>query len=272
MEPFPPILIGSLKNLGLSNNEARTYAALIMFTAAEVKELVDFLDISKPSIYESLEQLEEMGLAVKQNSRPVMYRPVPPESGIMSLLDRQSKCGNVAIRELRKLEKRKATTDRSDAVWTIFGNSNIEAKIRSMIRSARHSIECRMAERYLPFFKGVPVGKVSLNLVILSDNPDLEEELEKVFPGDARSSIRVVSIEQIKARFAGIGPEGIPFPPLMNFENELHLLVDDSELLFIPPMIEGQLTGLNTKNKGMILHSKMLIMGVPWESDTSGNP
>ncbi|MEN6610738.1 MAG: helix-turn-helix domain-containing protein [Methanoregulaceae archaeon] len=272
MEPFPPILLGSLKKLGLSNNEARTYAALIMVTAAEVKELVDFLDISKPSIYESLEQLEEMGLAVKQNSRPVMYRPVPPETGIMNLLERQSKCGNVAIRELKKLEKRKVTIDRSDAVWTIFGNSNIEAKIKSMIRSARHSIECRIAERYLPFFKGVPVGKISLSLVVLSDNPLVEQELEKIFPGHSGDSVRVVSIEQLKAGFAECHPDGFPVPAVMNFENELNLIIDDTELLFILPMIEGQLTGLNTLNKGMILHTKMIIMGSPWERTNIGNP
>lgn len=269
MEPFPPILLGSLKQLGLSNNEARTYAALVMFNAAEVKELVDFLDISKPSVYESLEQLEEMGLAMKQNSRPIMYRPVSPESGIMSLLERQSKCGNVAIRELKKLEKQKVTVDRSDAVWTIFGISNIEARIRSMIRSAHHSIECRMADRYLPLFKGIPVGKISLNLIILSDNPDLEREISEIFPEEARDSIRVESIDYIRGKFAEMHPANLPpIHPRMNFENELSLLVDDTELLFIPPMIEGQVTGLNTRNKGMILHSKMLmIRPFPWEPE-----
>jgi hypothetical protein len=43
----------------------------------------------------------------------------------------------------------------------------------------------------------------------------------------------------------------------MNFDNILELIVDDEELLMIPPFISGSVSVLNTRNKGAILHIKM---------------
>ena len=44
----------------------------------------------------------------------------------------------------------------------------------------------------------------------------------------------------------------------MNFENILDLIVDDDELLMIPPFISGSVSVLNTRNKGAILQIKMI--------------
>ena len=43
----------------------------------------------------------------------------------------------------------------------------------------------------------------------------------------------------------------------MNFENILELIIDDEELLMIPPFIGGSSSVLNTRNKGAILQMKM---------------
>jgi sugar-specific transcriptional regulator TrmB len=51
MESIPTALIKSLIDLGLSNYEARVYSTLVLYDNAEAKEIIDFLSISKPSVY-----------------------------------------------------------------------------------------------------------------------------------------------------------------------------------------------------------------------------
>ena len=51
MESIPASLVKSLNDLGLSNNEAKVYAALVLYDNAEAKDLVEYLSISKPSVY-----------------------------------------------------------------------------------------------------------------------------------------------------------------------------------------------------------------------------
>ena len=63
-------LVKSLGDLGLSTYEASVYAALVMFDNAEAKDIVEFLSISKPSVYEALDRLADMGLAVKRVTKP----------------------------------------------------------------------------------------------------------------------------------------------------------------------------------------------------------
>lgn len=257
MHILPEILITSLKNLGLSNYEARVYAALILHDAAEVKELIDFLRISKPSVYEGLDRLEEMGLAVKRNSKPAMYSPVRPDVAIKILMDGYSKAADVASGELRKLEQQKVRTDRSDVVWTVFGDSNIEVKIRSMIRHARNSIECLMADRYLPIFDGVDLTDISLNLTVISDTQGLEERLKREIHAKDQQ-ITVLPLKKLDIPFPA--PPGFPkMPHVMKLENSLELIVDNQELLSIPPIPCSFVTGMNTTNKEMIQHSRTII-------------
>lgn len=270
MQHIPGALIVSLTDLGLSNYEARTYAALVLFDATEVKELVDFLGISKPSVYESLDRLTEMGLAVKRNSKPAMYSPIQPEIAIKILMERHTNSAEIARSELSKLEQEKIHTDRSDAVWTVYGDSNINHKIQSMIRNARHSIECTMAERYLPLLEGVRLKKINLKLTVLSEDPDLIDRLIQHFPGKNR----VITVRSIKTilehlpRYPGIGDIG----NFIKLENILELIVDDEELLSIPPIPSIHMMGMNTSNKALILHSQAMSRGFWAMTLQSGDP
>jgi len=44
----------------------------------------------------------------------------------------------------------------------------------------------------------------------------------------------------------------------MKVEHMLELIVDDEELLMVPPFISGSVSVLNTRNKGAILQMKMM--------------
>lgn len=256
MDSIPAPLIKSLNDLGLSKYESSVYAALVLFDNAEAKEIIDFLTISKPSVYEALDRLAEMGLAVKRISKPARYSAISPEMAINLLMDRHRKAAEQALAALRTLEKEKVRTDKEDALWTIYGDANIEYKIRELLGKAKRQISCMIGERYIPFIENIKIRNVSLHLMVISDDPVLERKLQGLFPGK-NAVIHVISTEQFKVPPPFAPPEFEEIHNLMKVENTLELIVDDEELLMIPPFISGSISVLNTRNKGAILQMKM---------------
>lgn len=257
MKSIPADLIKSLNDLGLSNYEASVYAALVLYDNAEAKELIDFLSISKPSVYEALDSLAEMGLAVKRISKPARYSAISPEMAIDLLMGKHRKAADQALAALRTLEKKKVRTDKEDALWTIYGDANIEYKIRDLFGKAKRQISCMIGERYLPFIENVKIKDVSLRLIVISNDKGLQEKMQELFPGK-KADIHVISQERLKVPPAFAPPEFVEMTKFMNFENTLELIIDDDELLMIPPFISGSVSVLNTRNKGAILQMKML--------------
>jgi sugar-specific transcriptional regulator TrmB len=256
MRTISASLVKALNDLGLSNYEASVYSALVLYNNAEAKEIIDFLSISKPSVYEALDNLTEMGLAVKRVTKPARYSAISPEMAIDLLMDKHRKAAEQALTELKTLEKKKVRTDKEDALWTIYGDANIEYKIRDLFSRAKHHISCTIGERYLPFFENIKIRDVSLRLIVISDDAALLGKLHELFPGK-NADIHIISPEKFKIPpFAP--PEFDDVSKFMNYENILDLIVDDDELLMIPPFISGSVSVLNTRNKGAILQIKMI--------------
>jgi sugar-specific transcriptional regulator TrmB len=257
MESIPASLVKSLNDLGLSNYEASVYAALVLYDNADAKEIVDFLSISKPSVYEALDHLAEMGLAVKRISKPARYSAISPEMAIGLLMGNHKKAADQALAALKKLEKERVRTDKEDALWTIYGDANIEYKIRDLFGKAKSQINCMIGERYLPFIENIKIRHVSLRLIVISDSPSLEKTLYELFPGK-NVDIHVISSEKFLVPPPFAPPEFADVKQFMNFKNILELIIDDEELLMIPPFFSGSVSVLNTRNKGAIFQIKMI--------------
>jgi sugar-specific transcriptional regulator TrmB len=257
MESIPTSLIKSLNDLGLSNYDASVYAALVLYDNAEAKEIIDFLSISKPSVYEALDRLADMGLAVKRISKPARYSAISPEMAINLLMDKHRNAGEQALAALITLEKKKVRTDKEDALWTIYGDANIEYKIRDLFGKAKRQISCMIGERYLKIIEKVKIRDVSLKLIVISDDEALQGKLLALFPGK-NADVHVISPVQFSVPPPFAPPEFVEMTKLMNFENTLELIIDDEELLMIPPFISSSVSVLNTRNKGAILQMKML--------------
>lgn len=270
MESIPSDLIRALNDLGLSNYDAIVYAALVLYDNAEAREIIDFLAISKPSVYEALDRLSETGLVVKRVSKPARYSPVSPEMAINLLVDKHRKAADRALDALKILEKKKVRQDTEDALWTIYGDANIEYKIHDLFRKAKRQITCMIGERYLPLFERIRIGNVRLTLLVISDNPDIEQKLRKQFSKN-EAEIHVVSTEKFRTPPPFAPPEFEEIHTLTNIENVLELNVDDEEILMIPPFITGSVSVLNTRNKGAILQMKMLSQ-LNWQHLIEGKP
>ncbi|MDD5188280.1 MAG: helix-turn-helix domain-containing protein, partial [Methanoregula sp.] len=195
MESIPASLVKSLNDLGLSNYEASVYAALVLYDNAEAKEIIEFLSISKPSVYEALDRLAELGLAVKRITKPARYSAISPEMAINILMDKHRMAAEQALAALITLEKEKVRTDKEDALWTIYGDANIEYKLRDLFGKAKRQIHGMIGERYLPFIEHVKIRDVTLRLIVISNDPSLQGKLQELFPGK-KADVHVISPEQ----------------------------------------------------------------------------
>jgi sugar-specific transcriptional regulator TrmB len=84
--------MATLRDLGLSEYEARSYRALLRLGPATAKELSRASDVPMGRVYDVLNSLEQWGLVRSQaSSRPKKYIGVEPETGLERLLnDRKS--------------------------------------------------------------------------------------------------------------------------------------------------------------------------------------
>ena len=80
--------MADLRDLGLSEDEARAYRALLSVGATTAKELSDASDVPMGRIYDVLSGLDQYGLARSQAaSRPKKYVAVEPETALDRLLE-----------------------------------------------------------------------------------------------------------------------------------------------------------------------------------------
>ncbi|WP_319580283.1 helix-turn-helix domain-containing protein [uncultured Methanospirillum sp.] len=243
MEIVTQRLITALNNMGLPNLDAKVYAALVYLNSVGAKELIDFVEISKPSVYDSLQKLEERGLVVKNSYKPSIYTAVSPNLAIEIINREYDQAKEVALEELQHLIQSQKIKEENDAIWTVFGERNIRPKIREMIHSAEDYIICLMGERYIPLFEDLEIF-APLTLYIVSNDPDISSRVEEKL-GKSNTSVTSIPISEIV--------KGMPHstkkeqsPELMDISNLFEIIIDDKETLSIPPIRTNKLTGLHS--------------------------
>ncbi|WP_230739809.1 TrmB family transcriptional regulator [Methanooceanicella nereidis] len=258
-------LIRGLKTLGLSEYEAKVYSALVVHDYAEAKEIIEYLDISKPSVYESLRSLEEMGLVVMTDTKPSVYKVLPPEMAVKILLDIHKRASEDALEELKALEKEKIKEKGESAFLSLYGDAAIDYKIRDMFKNVKENISCIASDRYLPYIESLAGRDFSVNLMIISDDEGLESKLEGIF-GKNRANIKVMSSSAImKAALELKLPPGTELSKykdaidMIDANNMFIAISDDSDFLYIPPLAGNFSNALYTANKTMIMLTKMFF-------------
>lgn len=247
----------SLNTLGLTHDEARVYATLVLFDHAEAKEIVEYLSLSKPSVYKALENLADWGLAIKQKSKPARYRAISPEMAISILMRDHENASERALPLLVKLEQEKVRTDMEEPLWTIYGDANIEHKIQELFRKAKNHISCIVGDHYIQFLEHVTIRDIPLRLLIITASADLEEKIRKKFSG-LSVEIHLIPLENLTSP-----PPFFTIPEIgeawkyLKFENVLEVNIDDEELLLSVAFFSKGSSVLNTCNKGAIIQIKM---------------
>ncbi len=132
--------VESLRDLGLTEYEAKVYTALVKIRSGTASDIHLVSGIPRSAVYGALHRLEERGTIEVQSSKPMRYRAVPPEIALEKLKDcfvAESENALVALEEIYQTPKMEA---REEAIWTISGVKNVSDKIIEMIGGAQTDI------------------------------------------------------------------------------------------------------------------------------------
>jgi Predicted transcriptional regulators len=262
MDKIPQKLIKSLMELGLLESEAKIYIALSMMDNAEVKKLINLLGLSKPNTYEGLRMLEEKGLVVLINTRPMAYQVTPPDIGLEMLLKTHLDAKKEAQKLFSTMDKEKFVEKSPETLWHVFGEKSIDYKIKDMFNSATKSVFMLSSPQYMKYIENLTEKKLKLDITIFSEENDTKQELEKFFQNKKgnfqiiskenainMNSSNITSSEELKEYKEAIS--------MFEYGNMMILMVDDSEVMFIPPFSKDTLSAINTKNKSLITLMKL---------------
>lgn len=72
-------VLRTLKSIGLSDYEAKTYIALVAHGVGSAETIASTAKVPRTSSYKALQALCRKGFAISTRGRPMVYKPEPPE-------------------------------------------------------------------------------------------------------------------------------------------------------------------------------------------------
>lgn len=129
--------IEKLRQLSLSNYEAKLYIALLKLDGGTVERLSSEADVPRTKAYSSLVSLEIKGWAHSSTSRPIKYFPVEPSSAIENAIHRIGQLSHSLEMELYDIYSSKSA---SRYASIIIGQRQIESKMLMLVRSATENL------------------------------------------------------------------------------------------------------------------------------------
>jgi sugar-specific transcriptional regulator TrmB len=132
--------VESLKKLGLTEYEAKAYAALARIKTGIVSDIHMISGVPRSALYGVLSKLQEKGIIEVQHTKPMKYKAVSPKRCLEKLkADFIRKSGD-ALESLEELYRTEKVEAREEAVWTINGIENIGDRVMEMVEKARGNI------------------------------------------------------------------------------------------------------------------------------------
>ncbi len=242
-------LVESLKTLGLTEYEAKVYSALVLFDRAEVKQIYEYLDAPKPSVYQSLRSLTDKGLVQVVNAKPAIYRATPPKIAIKHLAEAHNKAEDTALLGLEELEKSRVESEYPDVLWTLYGRENIEHKMEELLGKAHSSLKLLFPMEYLPYLKMLRDRDVEAQLIVFGDDARATAEsygLKNLAVHDILS-IDVTDLQSVLKYF-----QGFPLTPDL-YDRFLLVSVDNEEFMYIPPVSPTIGSGMTSRSPFVLM-------------------
>lgn len=132
-----------LRELGLTEYEARAYLSLLekgVLTASEVSE---HANVPYSKIYEALNSLERKGWTETRRSRPSRYYPKSPSEALgavkLRLEGKVKSWEKTVLNELQPLYEKREIREKPD-IWVLRGEFNILAKLQEMLGKAKSEL------------------------------------------------------------------------------------------------------------------------------------
>lgn len=123
-----------LRALGLTEYEAKTYAALVSVKSAVPREVASLAGIPYPSAYDALEKLTKKGWVEVAQGRPRRYRARSPKS---ILKDSVGAVERVFTELEKTYESSMEKAEKPEIIYTIVGGIGVIKKIQEVLSRAR---------------------------------------------------------------------------------------------------------------------------------------
>ncbi|MEM2889914.1 MAG: TrmB family transcriptional regulator [Candidatus Hadarchaeum sp.] len=145
-----------LRELGLTEYEARVYTALVSAGSSSAGELSGLAGVPYSRIYDIMSRLERRGWVEIQPGRPARYRAKPPAEVLERIKiewERKFKeTSEIIIKELEPVYERIAELKRPD-IWVIRGERSLLTKIGEMLTRAQVEVLITVSTTKLIEFK-----------------------------------------------------------------------------------------------------------------------
>lgn len=164
--------------------------------------------VPNAAIYGALKKLEKRGIIEFQNTKPMMYRCIPPEDAIARLKrDYEEECDDV-LSSLNEIYAESSSEQTEEMIWTINGSRNVLDKVMQMLDGAEQDILIMssstpfrtLAEKYAPLKKeystliGILNRKISDDDITVRLISSCDDEARKVHAIVPLAFVRVNSM------------------------------------------------------------------------------
>jgi HTH-type transcriptional regulator, sugar sensing transcriptional regulator len=133
--------ISKLRELGLSEYEARCYLALVRFGDLSGKEVARHASVPPTSVYRNLDGLVGKGLVVVLNKDPLLYHAPDPSITVEGYADDRRKEIDIAtasaVSWLRSLKKGKRASE-EEVISTFYGKKQAYASGVQLIKNTKN--------------------------------------------------------------------------------------------------------------------------------------
>jgi sugar-specific transcriptional regulator TrmB len=241
-------LINALKELGLTEYEAKIYITLTRLNSGNVSEITRESDVPRPKIYETLNELEKKDLVEVQYGKPRRYRPTPPEVAVDKLAQKYHNARDLAVMGLKNLEK--IETERpEEIIWTLRGGEQIINRMQTMLSRANSEVIMGFPVTDIPSFTE-PIStlcskRIRIRLTFRTEDlPQLT-----ALPLDPYLQIRLITLSRPDDK------DSLPFthPDRHIIPHGSRIVViDESEILFTFLGVHESEMGIWAKSPGLV--------------------
>lgn len=132
-----------LKEMGLTDYEARAYRALLDLGVATASRVSEHAGVPYSKIYEVLNSLERKGWIETEADRPRKYYPKPPTEALETTrlkLERRIKAWEKTVKEeVQPLYEKREIREKPD-IWILRGENIALAKVSELLGKAKDEI------------------------------------------------------------------------------------------------------------------------------------
>jgi len=132
-----------LREVGLTEYEARAYLSLLEHGAMTASEVSEHGNVPYSKVYETLNSLERKGWIEAEQGRPSRYFPKSPSEALeatkLRIEDMVSGWKTVVLGELQPLYERREMREKPD-IWILRGEFSVLAKLEEMLSTAKKEL------------------------------------------------------------------------------------------------------------------------------------